>query len=313
MKQTILQQKLKAFLDERYGAWAWDEKSQCYYDEPYRSYDDVIGDKTIGSILNSDCPMEELEFRCDDWWEGAAWTVESELIEEFKKTLTRQSWDDDKIREELESMWYFKYPIDEYLKQEVNVDIRIDTGDANYDYTLNAVYPHYNGVKGEEIDDKASLVWLAKTQGYSKEQLQQALDTLEDSLDRHGFLETVFDEIINCCVPLPSLIFPVKMTLGKLIELQEIINKRDKDGYQWEPENRQGCGSIVVGKEVECLLYDSWYGGGSCWGIQLEKDVEIPIKYIKAIEPDEANTYSITSCYGCNHDCWKDAVKEYKF
>ena len=313
MKQTILKQKLKAFLDEKYGPWAWDEKSQCYYDEPYRGYDDIIDDKTIGEILDSKYPMETLEEKCYDWWEDAAWQREMELVNEFTETLTRQSWDDDKIREELESMWYFKYPIDEYLEQEVCVDICIDTGDANYDYTLNAVYPHYNGREGEEIDDRASLVWLAKTQGYSKEQLQHALNTLEDSLERHGFLETVYDELINCCVSLPALFFPVKMTLGKLIELQEIINKRDEDEYRWEPEDRKDCGSIVVSKDVECLLYDSWNGGGSCWGIQLEKDVEIPIKYIRSAEPDGAKTYSIKSCYGCNSSCWKDAIKQYKF
>ena len=315
MKQTILQQKLKAFLDEKYGPWAWDEKNQCYYDEPYRGYDDVIDDKTIGDILDSKDPMSTLEEKCYDWWEDAAWQREMELVNEFTKTLTRQSWDDEKIREELESMWYFKYPIDEYLEQEVNVDIRIDTGDANYDYVLNAVYPHYNGREGEEIDDRASLVWLAKTQGYSKEQLQHALNTLEDSLERHGFLETVYDELINCCVPLPALIFPVKMTLGKLIELQEIINERDKDGGRhWDPEERKDCGSIIVSKDVDCLLYDICNGGGGCWGIQLEKDVEIPIKLIGRVEPDGAQgDYSIEACYGCDSSCWKDAIKQYKF
>jgi len=314
MAKTILHQKLKAFLDEKYGSWAWDEKCQCYYEEPYRDYDDVIDDKTIADILDSKNPMDTLEQNCSEWWWDCAWQTENELITEFKKTLTRQSWNDDKIREELETMWYFKYPTSEYLEQEVDVDIRIDTGDANYDYTLNAIYPHYNGREEDEIDDRASLVWLAKTQGYSKEQLQHALNTLEDSLERHGFLETVFDEIINCSTSMPQLIFPVKMTLDKLIELQEIINKRDEDGYHWEPEERKDCGSIIVSKDVDCLLYDMWSGGGSCWGIQLEKDVEIPIEFIRAATVDGARGgYSIKGCYGCNSSCWKNAIKEYRF
>lgn len=312
MKRTILQQKLKAFLDEKYGSWAWDEESQCYYEEPYRGYDDAIDDKTISDILDSKDPMEALEQNCYEWWENCAWEHEAELIKEFKETLTRQSWDDDKIREELESMWYFKYPTDEYLEQEVDVDICIDTGDANYDYTLNAVYPHYNGREEDEINDHASLVWLAKTQGYSKEQLQHALNTLEDSLERHGFLETVYDEILNCSTPMPALVFPVKMTLGKLIELYGVIHQRDQKEYEWEPEKREDCGSIIVGKNVDCLLYDFWDGGGGCWGIELEKDVEIPVKYIRNAEPDGAKTYSIKSCYGCNSSCWKDAIKEYR-
>lgn len=312
MKQTILHQKLKAFLDEKYSSWAWDEKNKCYFDEPYRSYDDVIDDKTISDILDSKDPMGALEQNCYEWWENCAWEHEAELIKEFKETLTRQSWDDDKIREELESMWYFKYPTDEYLEQEVDVDICIDTGDANYDYTLNAVYPHYNGREEDEINDHASLVWLAKTQGYSKEQLQHALNTLEDSLERHGFLETVYDEILNCSTPMPALVFPVKMSLGKLIELYGVIHQRDQKEYEWESEKREDCGSIIVGKNVDCLLYDFWDGGGGCWGIELEKDVEIPIKYIRSAEPDGAKTYSIKSCYGCNSSCWKDAVKEYR-
>ena len=98
MKQTILQQKLKAFLDEKYSSWAWDEKCQCYYDEPYRGYDDIIDDKTIGDILDSKDPMSTLEEKCYDWCEDAAWQRKMELVNEFTKTLTRQSWDDDKIR-----------------------------------------------------------------------------------------------------------------------------------------------------------------------------------------------------------------------
>ena len=88
MKQTILQQKLKEFLDKRYSSWAWDEKCQCYYDEAYRSYDDVIDDKTIGDILHSKYPVETLEEKCSEWWDDAAWAHEMQLITEFKRTLT---------------------------------------------------------------------------------------------------------------------------------------------------------------------------------------------------------------------------------
>ena len=103
------------------------------------------------------------------------------------------------------------------------------------------------------------------------------------------------------------------MSLGKLIELYEVMHKRDQEGYEWYSENREDCGSIIVGKNVDCTLYDFWDGGGGCWGIELEKDVEIPIKYIASAEPDGAKTYSMKSCYGCDSSCWKDAIKEYKF
>lgn len=192
------------------------------------------------------------------------------------------------------------------------MDVLVDTGDMNYDYTLNAVYPHYNGREDDEIDDKASLVWLAKTQGYTKEQLQNQLTNGEDKLDVKGFLETVYQEVINCSASCPTLIFPIKMTLEQAMKICKIINKRDKNGYKYEPEEREDCGSIIIDKNVDCTLYDYWAGGGGCWGIELEKDVELPIKFIHKAVLDSSLDYSMKSCYGCTSECWKKALKEIK-
>ena len=69
----------------------------------------------------------------------------------------------------------------------------------------------------------------------------------------------------------------------------------------------------IINRKVKGKTSDK-DGGGSCWGIQLEKDVEIPIKLIcDALADGARGDYSIKSCYGCNSSCWKDAVKEYKF
>ena len=63
---------------------------------------------------------------------------------------------------------------------------------------------------------------------------------------------------------------------------------------------------------VDCALYDSWVGGGGCWGIELEKDIELPIKFIHKAIPDGWFHYSMKECYGVTSDCWKDAIKEIK-
>ena len=103
------------------------------------------------------------------------------------------------------------------------------------------------------------------------------------------------------------------MTLRQACELNKIINKRDISGYKYDPANRKDIGTIVLDKSVEPLLYDTWAGGGSVWGIELDKDVEIPIKYIASAMPDEYLDYSIHNCYGCSDDCWKrDVMKEIK-
>lgn len=312
MTENKLYNELKAFLEREYGKWQYDEKNGCYFDEAYVDYDDKLSDKDIGQILEKKEPESWLEYLLYDYYSEAEWEARDELIMKFQKTEEGSKYDYNEIDEELVGIWYFKIPYEYYKRQEVCMDVLVDTGDMNYDYTLNAVYPHYNGREDDEIDDKASLVWLAKTQGYTKEQLQNQLTNGEDKLDVKGFLETVYQEIINCSASCPTLIFPIKMTLEQAMKICKIINKRDEGGYKYNLEEREDCGSIVIDKNVECALYDYWSGGGGCWGIELEKDVELPIKFIHKAVPDGSLDYSMEHCYDVTSECWKKALKEIK-
>ena len=312
MTENKLHNELKAFLEREYGKWQYDEKNGCYFDEAYVDYDSGLCDKDIRKILEKEDPESELEYMLYDYYNEAEWQARNELIKKFQKTDEGSKYDYNEIDEALVEIWYFKIPYEYYKQQEVCIDIFVDTGDMNCDYTLNAVYPHYNGRKDDKIDDKASLVWLAKTQGYTKEQLQNQLTNGEDKLDVKGFLETVYQEVINCSISCPTLVFPIKMTLGQAMKICKIINKRDEGGYKYNPEKREDCGSIIIDKTVDCALYDCDEGGGGCWGIELEKDVELPIKFICIAIPDGSLHYSMGSCYGVTSECWKRALKEIK-
>ena len=59
-------------------------------------------------------------------------------------------------------------------------------------------------------------------------------------------------------------------------------------------------------------MYDLWNGGGSVFEIQLEKDVRLPIKFIRSALPDgEDGNYSVESVYGMCCSVWRpDMVKE---
>lgn len=310
MTNEKLHSELKAFLEREYGKWQYDEKSGCYFDEAYVDYNDELTDKDISKILEKEDPESELEYMLDNCYNEAEWQARNELVEKFQKTEEGSKYDYDEIDEALVEMWYFKIPYEHYKQQEVCMDVLVDTGDMNYDYTLNAVYPHYNGREDDEIDDKASLVWLAKTQGYTKEQLQNQLTNGKDKLDVKGFLETVYQEVINCSVSCLTLIFPIKMTLEQAMEICKIIKKRDEGGYKCKPEEREDSGSLIIDKNVDCALYDCDCGGGGCWGIELEKDVELPIKFVHMAIPDGSLRYSMESCYGVTNECWKKALKE---
>lgn len=310
MLNEQLHNELAAFLKANYCEF--NEETKDFFTEPQTDYNNRVSNKELEKVLDSEDPEQAFEEMLWDCYTECEWQYRDDIVSNFLKTPEGSKYDAEEVDDELVEMWYFEIPIEHYLKQEVDVDIVVDTGDMNYDYTLNAVYPHYNGSKDDEIDDKASLVWLAKTQGYTKEQLQNCLTNGKDKLDVKGFLETVYQEVINCSTSCPALFIPIKMTVRQLLKINKIINARDKNGYIYEPDKRNDCGSLIIDKSVDCALYDSWEGGGGCWEIELEKDIELPIKFIHKAIPDGCLDYSMRKCYGVTSDCWKDALKEIK-
>lgn len=191
-----------------------------------------------------------------------------------------------------------------------NINIMMDTGDGNYDYTLNAHYPcWYGGRQGEAMDDKASLVWLAKQQGYTKGQLRKALDE-GDMADPKGFLESVRVEAANMASHMQTLTFLVRMDLEMLMKINRMIQIREEGGRHYDATKYGDYGHITLDKSVECGLFDPWQGGGSVLEIQLDKDVKIPIKYIRSCLPDGGDGYSIESVYGMCGSAWRDVLKD---
>ena len=283
----------------------------------YADYRDEIGDESVKTILLSSDPKDYFydtirEFYID---------VESDYLNDLNKYVLC------KIREsnpEYEALfpdledWVYDYlvdtvycelPYDHYLKQEFEVPIFIDTGDANYDYVLNTVYPSYDGDADEPINDKASLVWLAKQQGYTKEQLWDAL-LQGDISNPSGFLETVRQEVINEVSHMNKLTLLLKMSLKELMELNDLI-KRHRTKYEYDADKRPDCGKIIIDKNVTCGLYDTWNGGGSCFGIELEKNLELPINLIAhEVLPESAkeNGYGLNSCYGFCGSAWESGA-----
>ena len=184
------------------------------------------------------------------------------------------------------------------------MDIMVDTGDGNFDYTLNAAYPCWYGDYKDPIDPRAGIAWLAKTQGYTRGRLRRALRQ-GDMADPKGFLESMQVELANLPSAMSTVTFLVDLTLEQLIGLNRLIRLQDRDGRNYDSRKNPYCGYVVIDKDTMTGLYDPWQGGGSVFEIQLEKDVRLPVKFIRSALPDGGDGYSVEEVYGMCGSAWK--------
>ena len=303
-----LNELVKDYLAENH-AWEKD-KDGNYHFEIDVDYRDEISDSIAKEILENDSPRDTLIERLWDWYQEQEWDTIDDLVDDFKaKTdpklledaniIEDGNLDDGDIREEFMDIVYVDYPEDWALSQEFCFNIIVSNGDGNYDFWINEHIIDEDG-NVDENAEKAGLVWLAKQQEYTLEDVVEALKN-GDVEEPKTFLETVLQEVANgygC----EALTFCVKMTLGQAIALKEQMESNPN-------------GSIVLDKRVECGLFDPWSGGGSVLEIACEKDVDIPFENIWKFYIDErrSNRYdSIHNVYGTDSSLWRDCLKEIK-
>lgn len=296
------------YLAENY---AWEKKEDGnYHFEIYVDYRDEIDDSTASEIIENDYPQDVLMQKFREWYEEQEWDIIDNLVDDFKDRVDPKlledaniiedgNLDDGDIREEFMDIVYVDYPEDWALSQEFCFDIIVSNGDDNYDFWLNEHIVDEDG-KIDENAEKAGLVWLAKQQGYTFEELVKILKS-EYVEEPKTFLETVQQEVANgygC----EALTFCVKMTLGQAIKLKEKMKENPN-------------GSIVLDKRATCGLFNLWDGSGSILDISCEKDIEIPFENIWKFYVDKrrSNRYdSIHNVYGTDGSLWKDYLKEIK-
>ena len=301
-----LNELMKDYLAENH---TWEKKADGnYHFEIYVDYRDEIEDSIAQEILDNDYPRDALLEKLWDWYQEQEWDIIDNLVDDFKaKTdpkfledvniIEDGNLDDGDIREEFMDIIYVDYPEDWALSHEFCFNIIVSNGDDNYDFWINEHIIDEDG-KVDENAEKAGLVWLAKQQGYTLENVVEALKN-GDIEEPKTLLETVLQEVANgygC----EALTFCVKMTLGQAIALKEKMKSNPN-------------GSIVIDKKAECGLFDPWSGGGSVLEIACEKDIEIPFENIWKfyIDARRSNRYdSIHNVYGTDDSIWRDCLKE---
>lgn len=164
------------------------QKVNGAYDvEIYADYRDEIDEKSIESILESNNPEEHFYNLLMESHYDAEGEYRIDIEDGFKTWVkgTNPEIDMDELSDWLLDYFYDFVDIhpdyDHFKSQEIKTILLLDTGDANYDFTLNPSYVNDYGRLNNDLSDDASIVWLVKQQGHSKDELVKALNDEESS------------------------------------------------------------------------------------------------------------------------------------
>lgn len=281
-----LADKIKNILEDNY--FEKDEYGN-YYQDVLADYRDTLSEDRIRDIVNSENPIYAFNNLFYEW--DFDYYEYDELYKTLKIELGETIYEEheDDIMDWVGENVCFNPPYEHYEKQEVLVNIIVDTGDGNYDYTLNNFLNHHApDIEDLEIEGESSILWLVKQQGYTKEDL---IDVIKFEHGKENkFLDSLNEELLNSCTSINALTFSVRMKLGELIDLLD------------DPKD------IILDSSTSCGLVDFWQGSGSLLDICLEREVIIPRKYAR-VTVDGSVGYSIRTIYGVCPSFWsKSAV-----
>lgn len=303
--------KLKEAIRDALSTVCWKDENGVFYEEIYADYRDTLDDCTLKNICNDEHPREKFWELLDECYRDCEWDYADDVIkrvlEDEDVAELIENLDADEVRELIRDQFYIRYPEKHFLKEDVLVDLVIDTGDMNYDFTSNIIGGHYDA-SDDSIPEESSLLWLARQQGYKKSELKKAL--VERGKCESPLLKSIYVETANCSTHMNALVFLVKMTLEQYFNLRDAIDKEKKRNESYYLSTRTGRGFLILSKDTTCGLYDSWNGSGSILEIKLEKDVRLPFRCIASADHDGCHGYGIRKIYGCGSELWSDnAVK----
>jgi hypothetical protein len=287
-----------------------DRKTGACYSEIYADYRDELGADNIKKIMESDDPEAELwdividgfgEAEGQIRWDTACW-----LAEHLNDEQDDDSVDPNDVLDYLYDDLDIRYP--DLSGETVPVTIFMDTGDANYDFSLNNPIRSYWGQGQTTFDEDSSLLWLVRQQGHKKSEIVKALKA--DGYPENKFLRSVVEEVENAGNCMNALVFLVEMPLRTWFKLRRAQKQEEAGEVRYYPRKSRGRGYIVLDKNTTCGLFNEWIGGGSILNIALEKDVKIPLRYIWRAHADYCHSYSVADVYGLCYSAWHDTLKE---
>ncbi len=295
--------------------------------EIYLDYRDTeLSKNTLKDIMDSPKPRERFTEIINDW--AVDYDIEygeDELVKDIKNELIDEEIElfeenSEDILEMIRENVYFFYNENEF-NNDVCVNIMVDCGNGNYDYTCDNVLNWYGNSGNGIIPNESSMLWLAKTQGKATK-LRKACRKIhrkdgyyvEREIQEDKFIESCIQEFENLPSHMGTITFLVKMKLFQLFDLIELKEREHDESGKYDPrKNKNSKSYIVLGKETMCGLYNPWDGGGSALEIELDRDVKLPIKYAEfCVDGCKTRGYDVGEVYGMCESAWENTLKEVK-
>lgn len=292
--------------------------------EIYCDYNDILSDSTIKKIAMFDNPRTAFEDELFSWDTDYEW---DDLIKIIMSNLTFNEKtfynnNENEILDFLYDTYYFYYP-EEHFNKKIKVNIMLDTGNANYDFTMDNVLNWYGQSSEGEFEKESSMLWLAKQQGKAEllqecckksmrkwENDEQQYKETTECTDK--FVISAMQELANLSSHMGTMVFLVEMDLFEFFKLKEAIKAEEELNNSYYLEERKGNGYIILDKSTMCGLFDTWAGGGSVLEIECEKDIVIPIRCIfdTVVDGTKIYGYDVNEVYGLMNNAWGDTLKE---
>lgn len=272
-----------------------EEKDGIFKHQIYLEYNDYLDNDFIVSVLEKDSVesrysyfMDQLYIAYDDEIVRIIHSYKGYILDYIEEKYPDIDYYEveSELEDILSDILIIELPDDEYLNTKVLANLVLDTGDANYDFSINELL----AIRDSGLSEESSILWVALSQGYSKKETQNAI--LNGEYKESKFLKTLAEEVLNAHY-MNAFTFLIDSTLRELMDF-----------------DKKSIKSVKVNKNTNCGLVDFWYGAGGMIDIELEKDIEIPSDIIDSFTIDGLRgTYSIDNIYGMSSDAWNGSAK----
>lgn len=282
-----------------------------------------LSTRFLQKIFEANNPRMAFEERISEWEWDVSQYYWDDLINDLKAECTEEElefWEENEleVNDWVNEIFYWYYDPDDF-NNVLKVNIMVDCGNGNTDYTCDNVLNWYGNYGDGNIDECSSMLWLAKTQKKATA-LRKACKAVHRNdgyyvgreKQKDKFIESCLQEFENLSSHMGTVTFLVEMPLFKVFDLLELQKEEYDEKGKYDPRfNEKSKSYIVLDKKTMCGLYDPWGGSGSVLEIELDNDVKLPIKYAEiCVEGCKMRGYDVDEVYGLIRSCWGDTVKE---